>query len=83
MPEPLRIVLAGAPERAMTCLEALPSSPHRVVAVDTQGDRAQGGVGGWPPRHGPDGGRAFSEPRFPVGCNRHSDTPKIAVDGQE
>jgi methionyl-tRNA formyltransferase len=42
MSEPLKIVFAGTPEFAATALQALLTSPNRVVAVYTQPDRPAG-----------------------------------------
>lgn len=40
--EPLNIIFAGTPEFALTPLQALIDSPHRVIAVYTQPDRPAG-----------------------------------------
>lgn len=42
MSHPLRIIFAGTPEFAATCLEALLDTPHQLVAVYTQPDRPAG-----------------------------------------
>lgn len=42
MPRPLRVIFAGTPDFAATCLTALLGSRHRVVAVYTQPDRPAG-----------------------------------------